>query len=195
MVKSNEDRLKVPAFLRKLSIRKKAAKPLLLTALDRKKAGIKVGETKKKRKRVAAGTSSAGVRRRSLVSSSLGSQVFDEPLLDDISAGHTVMVRRRACQQAGSRHDGGPVFEDGREFSRVGRITHYFDGIQVGVIELSAPVRTGEYILFEIEGGLCGQWVMSMQYNKRDITLGKTGMDIGLKLSGVPVLQGKVFKF
>lgn len=193
MAASNEDKLKVPAFLRKSAIRKKAAKPLLLTALDRKKAGVKVGETGKKRKRAAAGRLKNSARRLA-VSRAVG--VFDEPLLGDVLIDDEFSGEKVSAHSARlvSAHNAAPVFDDEQEFICIGRMTHYFDGIHVGVIELTAPVRIGEYILFEVEGGLCGQRVTSMQCDKRDISLGKTGMDIGLKLVSAPMIHGKVFK-
>lgn len=190
MAQSNEDRLKVPAFLRKSGIRKKASKPLLLTALDRKRAGVKVGDTRKKRKRASVVRSKSSVRRSaagrrscSRTAVAATASVFDEPLFGDVLTDHEFADDPAV-----------PVFDDGMQLSYVGRMTHYFDGICVGVIDLEAPVRAGEYILFEIDGGLCGQRVTSMQYNKRDISLGKTGMEVGLKLTVAPSVGGKVYK-
>lgn len=204
MAQSNEDRLKVPAFLRKSGIRKKASKPLLLTALDRKRAGVKVGDTKKKRKRAAAGKSPKVSRRRSLAAQSFGSRSMivagggfvGEPLLGDVLIDDEFSggpVSRHSAHSA-LACNAAPVFDDGQEFICIGRMTHYFDGICVGVLELVAPIRVGEYILFEVDGGLCGQRITSMQCDKRDISLGKTGMEIGLKLAGAPAVGGKVYK-
>lgn len=51
---SDPDTFKIPAFMRKRSIKTRLKKPLLLTALDRKKAGVVLPELKKKKTRAAA---------------------------------------------------------------------------------------------------------------------------------------------
>lgn len=166
----NPDKYKIPAFKRRASIIKKADKPLLLTALDRRRAGVPIVEKRERKKRVKY----RGLERET------GSG-FDALLVGDFQPSplEATLVTN---------------FKDGQEFTCIGKMTHYFDRIQVGVIELDFPLRKGEYILFETENGMGGQTIDSMQYNKEDIVLARPGMDIGIKVVSAPLLEGKVYK-
>lgn len=163
----NPDKYKIPAFKRRASIIKKADKPLLLTALDRRRAGVPIVEKRERKKRVKY----RGLERDYNLERETQSS-FDAPL-------EATLVTN---------------FKDGQEFTCIGKMTHYFDRIQVGVIELDFPLRKGEYILFETENGMVGQEIDSMQYNKEDIVLARPGMDIGIKVVSAPFLGGKVYK-
>ncbi len=65
----------------------------------------------------------------------------------------------------------------------VGRVMHYFDHIQVGVIKLSAPLSTSDEI--RIMGGEStdfNQPVKSMQMDHKEIKKAPKGKTIGLKV-------------
>lgn len=64
----------------------------------------------------------------------------------------------------------------------VGKVTHYFSNIGVGVIKLSAPLNQGDQI--RIVGGEStdfNQEVKSMQLDHKEIKKAKKGGSIGLK--------------
>lgn len=66
----------------------------------------------------------------------------------------------------------------------VGKVTHYFSNIKVGVIKLSAPLSIGDKI--RIEGGEktdFDQKVSSMQIDHGPVKKGKKGNSVGLKVS------------
>src|SRR3989338_8835632 len=66
----------------------------------------------------------------------------------------------------------------------VGKVTHYFSDIKVGVIKVSAPLKEGDEI--RIIGGEntdFNQKVKSMQTDHKEIKTAKKGNDIGLKVS------------
>jgi len=65
----------------------------------------------------------------------------------------------------------------------VGRVTHYFDHIKVGVIKLSAPLKVGDEI--RIMGGEAtdfNQSVTSMQVDHEEMKKAPKGKNIGLKV-------------
>lgn len=67
------------------------------------------------------------------------------------------------------------------EEKQIGKITHYFSNINVGVVELSDALRKDEQI--HIKGATTDfeQNVESMQINGKDISQAKKGDAIGVK--------------
>lgn len=82
-----------------------------------------------------------------------------------------------------------------KEGKLIGEVTHYFSNIEVGVIKLSAPLSQGDEI--RIVGGEntdFNQKVDSMQVDHKEITKGKRGDSVGMKVSQ-KVREGyKVYK-
>ncbi len=84
-----------------------------------------------------------------------------------------------------------PVSEEGK---LIGKITHYFGGIGVAVIELEDILRVGDTI--RIVGGTTDftQAIESMEMEHKKIDEAKAGDSIGLKVSD-KVREGyKVYK-
>lgn len=80
------------------------------------------------------------------------------------------------------------------EGKEVGKITHYFTKISVGVIELSKALKAGDKI--RIKGATTDfeQDVDSMQIEHKNVGKAKKGESIGLKVAE-PVREGdKVYK-
>jgi len=77
---------------------------------------------------------------------------------------------------------------------QIGKITHYFDHISVGVIELTSSLKLGEEI--HIVGGDRDfvQEVASMQVEHENIKKAKKGDAIGLKFDEKVKLGDKVYK-
>ena len=76
----------------------------------------------------------------------------------------------------------------------VGKITHYFAKIGVGVIKLSAPLAVGERIRVQAHEGPFEQTVQSLQIERQNIPKGEAGQAVGLKLDK-PAHEGNpVFK-
>lgn len=77
----------------------------------------------------------------------------------------------------------------------IGKITHYFSNIEVGVIKLSAPLKQGDEI--RIMGGEStdfNQKVVSMQVDHKEVKTAKNGNSVGLKV-GEKVREGyQVYK-
>jgi translation initiation factor IF-2 len=64
----------------------------------------------------------------------------------------------------------------------VGRITHYYDKIQVAVIELSGRLKEGDSISIEKDGQAFEQKAESMQIDRKPVKEAKKGEAIGMKV-------------
>jgi len=73
--------------------------------------------------------------------------------------------------------------EEEIEGKLIGKIIHFFDKIQVAVIELLGPLKVGDEI--RIVGGETDfeQAVESMQIDHQEIDKAKKGDEVGLKVS------------
>ena len=76
----------------------------------------------------------------------------------------------------------------------VGKITHYFDHINVGVLELTDELKEGDKISVEMHDGKAfEQTVSSMQIEKQPVRKAKKGDAVGLKLDQ-PARNATVYK-
>lgn len=66
----------------------------------------------------------------------------------------------------------------------IGRVTHYFDKISVGVIHLATKLKVGDKIKVQGGGKEFEQVVESLQMDKEAIKVGKKGQEVGLKMEG-----------
>jgi len=76
----------------------------------------------------------------------------------------------------------------------VGKITHYFGGIGVGIILLSEKLKVGDKIKIKGLQTEMEQNVDSMQINRQDVSEGNPGQEIGVKVSGKVKEGDEVFK-
>ena len=81
-----------------------------------------------------------------------------------------------------------------REMKLCGICEGYFDNINVAIIKLIRPLRIGDIIIFEKHKGLFEEEVTSMQINRKEVKLAKTGSDIGLKVHLKPKVGTSVYK-
>jgi putative protease len=63
----------------------------------------------------------------------------------------------------------------------VGHITHFFSKISVAVVELTAPLTTGDHILVKGPATDFEQVIESMQIEHKNIQRAEAGQSIGLK--------------
>lgn len=82
-----------------------------------------------------------------------------------------------------------------KEMKICGRCDGYFDNINVAIIEVTSPIKNGEKLIFETISGLFEEKIDSMQLNKRDINLARSGNIIGVKVSLEPKVGGNVYKY
>ena len=81
-----------------------------------------------------------------------------------------------------------------REFKKVGICEGYFDKVEVAVIKLVNPLRTDDIILIAKQNGMFEQEVKSMQINGKDVSLARTGSDIGIKVNQKPQIGTAVYR-
>ena len=77
---------------------------------------------------------------------------------------------------------------------KVGTITHYYDKIGVGVIELTDTLSVGDTIRISGHGKEFTQPVSSMQVEHESIQTAKKGQAIGLKIEQEVKDGDEVFK-
>lgn len=70
----------------------------------------------------------------------------------------------------------------------------FFENINVAVIRVTSPIRVGDTIIFETTNGLFQQELLSMQQNRKDIQLARSGSEIGIKVVMEPKVGGNVYK-
>ncbi len=71
----------------------------------------------------------------------------------------------------------------------IGKVTHYYDKISVGIIKLAAVVKLGEVLRFKGKHGEFVQTVTSLQFDHKPIAKGAKGKDVGMKVDK-PVHEG-----
>ncbi len=80
------------------------------------------------------------------------------------------------------------------EMKICGTCDGYFDKINVTVIKLTSSLRVDDEIFMETSDGLFRQTVTSMQIDRKQVTVAKSGDDIGIKVFIKPKIGGSVYK-
>lgn len=65
----------------------------------------------------------------------------------------------------------------------VGKVTHYYDRIGVGIVKLAGVVKLGEVLRFQGRSSEFVQAVTSLQYDHKAITKAPKGKVVGLKVN------------
>lgn len=162
--------LKIPAFLRKKAIVNQARQKLILTALDRKEAGL--SPTSKKALaplRAKPNKFLPPPRRLKRVQAAI------EPSARSMKSENSLTFSEKKIPIAGT-------------------ITHYLDNIQVAIVKISVPLKVGDKIIMEGEGYLFVQTIEEMQVDRKPVTKSKKGSHIGLKVSHPATVKGSVYK-
>lgn len=73
--------------------------------------------------------------------------------------------------------------------SKVGTISHYYDKIEVAVLNLTGTLSSGDTIRISGHGGEFTQTVASMQSEHEEVKEAKKGSQVGLKVDQ-PVKEG-----
>jgi len=74
---------------------------------------------------------------------------------------------------------------------QIGKITHFFSKIGVGVLELEAGLKVGDTIIIAASHGDFEQPVDSMQVEHEQVSVAKKGDAVGLKVEK-PVKEGNL---
>lgn len=64
----------------------------------------------------------------------------------------------------------------------IGKITHFYDKISVGIIKLNAVLKVGDSLRFDGKKGEFTQTVTSLQFNRKPIEKAAKGKEIGMKV-------------
>ncbi|MDP2643229.1 MAG: hypothetical protein Q8P62_05295 [Candidatus Peregrinibacteria bacterium] len=83
---------------------------------------------------------------------------------------------------------------DFREMKICGICEGYFDKINVAIIKVTSPIHKGDPLIFEKEGGLFEQVIDSLQIDRKDVSIAKSGSDIGVKVLIAPKVGTHVYK-
>jgi putative protease len=76
----------------------------------------------------------------------------------------------------------------------IGKISHYFGNINVGIIELTSELKVGEKIHIKGSSTDFEQAVDSMQMEHQDIAVAKNGDAIGIKVAQKVKENDQVYK-
>jgi len=66
--------------------------------------------------------------------------------------------------------------------TRVGQVTHYFTNISVAVLDLTEPLRVGDFVRITGNETDFEQTVESMQVEHEDVEEGQPGQSVALKV-------------
>ena len=69
------------------------------------------------------------------------------------------------------------------EPKKVGVITHYYDKLGVGIIKLDSDIKIGDRLKFQGHKTDFEQEIGQMQFDHKDIEIGKKDQEIGVKLT------------
>jgi putative protease len=214
------EKLKIPAYMRKKAIVRQSRQKLILTALDRKQAGLDVHSHKAlaplkspqfksvKEKTYSNVSRKPSVRKAKATSYRPAPNLFEKnPFRGNSSDSMSQKEPKRSLLRSlfpGSddepedqpqlqppRHQAPTGFV---KIQQVGHITAYIEKIQVAIIKLDKPLRLGDLIQITADDMLFQQPVDSMQINRKPVKIAKKGSEIGLKVSHEPQLNGAVYK-
>jgi hypothetical protein len=76
----------------------------------------------------------------------------------------------------------------------VGSISHFFNKINVAVVDLTSPLAVGDRIMVKGPATDFEQTVDSMQIDRKPIAQAQTGQSIGLKLAQLAHEKDVVYK-
>lgn len=66
---------------------------------------------------------------------------------------------------------------------KIGQVTHYYSRLGVGIVKLSNQLKVGDVVRFVGRKTDLEQPVAQLQYDHKDITVGKKGQEIGVKVN------------
>lgn len=198
MIERDPEILKIPAFMRRGTFRRKRQASTVATALERKQQVVRVkrrSTTQKKRsafKRpvqkvapVKAVTKPVDQRVAKRIQKVTKKKVRVKSVRH---AHHKKLLQRKKSVK--NKKVKRPAIKKQPQLKRpvvikeqvIGEVTHYYDKIKVAVLKLKQPLSTGDTI--RIVGGNRNftQVASSMQINHQTIIRAKKGDDVGMKL-------------
>lgn len=195
---TDPETLRVPAFMRKRSLNKRSLKPVLLTALDRKQAGI-LPEGLQKPKVKKSPTANRATRSIQKKINNYARPKTIEDAMRSVPADLTPVpkkiTRKARALKSFTKSFASfepPIVEPVKikksRVKKVAKITHYYEKIQVGVLQILDAISVGDCIQYETEDGPYEQVVDSMEINRTPVFKATKGDDVGIKLAQKPIL-------
>ena len=181
LLPTDPDTLRVPAFMRSRSLRSRMKRPLVLTALDRKQAGIPPEGLQKKRRKMPIQKPLIDTRPRRDVACHVPTKksVFSEPIVDFAPVPAPARMRTPPSRASEAEPTNKP--------KKMGIITHYYSKIQVAVMKVSASVSVGDLVTYETaDGESYEQIIESMEIEREPVFSARKGQEVGLKLRREP---------
>jgi hypothetical protein len=170
------DTLRIPAYMRNKAIVTQARQKLILTALDRKEAGLAANS----KRAIAPIKSAVSVAEKLNNKSGVNrlNRVSIPPFTNSVSP----------LQLANT-----PV-KLPTKLKEAGTVTHYLEKIDVAIIKLTTSLKNGDQIYLLGEGQLFLQEVSEMQIDRKNVAKAKTGAHIGMKVTQKAIVNGKIYK-
>jgi len=81
-----------------------------------------------------------------------------------------------------------------KEPKAIGKVTHWYDNINVAVVQLSSKLSIGDKIKIKKGGEVFEDTVTSMQLDHKDIKLGKKGEEVAIKISNIAKDGALIFR-
>lgn len=214
---TDPETLKIPAFMRKRSLASRQRRPLILTALDRKRAGLPPEGLRKKEK-VARKKIARKISKKTVYAQEF--PFFDStqfiaakkkkiaPTQCKVSEKKKNTLRKKIIRKRKTQSKRALRYPEPEIFSPpiidtpaanirtpVGTITRYYDKIKVGVIDVSTTISVGDCISYKTANGEdYEQIIESMEINRQPVFSAGKGDDIGLKLQKNPLIGCKVYR-
>lgn len=178
------DTLRIPAYMRNKAIVTQARQKLILTALDRKEAGLLANS----KRALAPIKNSTSVAERLNKKSGINK-------LNKISSTPTTLQSNNAfgSQNTSVMQSSAPAKLPSK-LKEAGTVTHFLDKLDVAIIKLTTPLKNGDQIYLLAEGHLFLQEVAEMQIDRKNVAKAKTGSHIGMKVGQKAVLNSKIYK-
>jgi hypothetical protein len=187
--------------MRKKAIVSQTRQKLILTALDRKDAGLSPNSQKalapvKSNSSVSRNNSlrkttksdsirEAGQKMNFARTSRIGRNLFAPPVIDAQSFENDQPAQLAIPSFALPKN---------KTFPLIGKVTDYLDRISVAIILLSAPLKENESVLIKGEDSIYVQQVDEMQIDRKPVAKAKKGSHIGLKVSRPAEVNGEVYR-
>jgi hypothetical protein len=170
------DTLRIPAYMRNKAIVTQARQKLILTALDRKEAGLAANS----KRAIAPIKSAVSVAEKLNNKSGVNrlNRVSIPPFTNSVSP----------LQLANT-----PV-KLPTKLKEAGTVTHYLEKIDVAIIKLTTSLKNGDQIYLLGEGQLFLQEVSEMQIDRKNVAKAKAGSHIGMKVTQKAIVNGKIYK-
>lgn len=179
------DTLRIPAYMRNKAIVTQARQKLILTALDRKEAGLLANS----KRALAPIKSSVSVADRLNKKSGINR-------LNKISSTQSTIQSNNAfgSQNASLMQSSSAPTKLPSKLKEAGTVTHFLDKLDVAIIKLTTPLKNGDQIYLQGMGHLFLQEVAEMQIDRKNVAKAKTGSHIGMKVAQKALLNSKIYK-